>query len=149
MVSKCHQGEQTSPGEQHFWSVMASPRWLKDTWHAITSQGQSLISDNVRLNVLVIMSQSIPSITIPRVNFGESVKSRPPRQKFWSNALPPGNFQRSNHQEPGRFSIFLLLMNNSLSLRFRMNMFSSCNGKAYSKKTTRILNQTDCLQSTY
>ena len=83
-------------------------------------------------------------ISGPRANI--LVKCPAPEQIFWSNALPPGNFQRSNPRGPGRFSIFLLLMNNSLSLRFRMKMLSSCNGKeAYSKKETRVLNQTDCL----
>ena len=60
----------------------------------------------------------------PQANFGEKVKSQPPRQIFWSNALPLGNFQRSNPQRLSRFSIFLLLMNN-LSLRFQRRCFLS------------------------
>ena len=58
----------------------------------------------------------------PQANFGEKVKSQPPGQIFWSNALPLGNFRGSNPQRLGRFSIFLLLMNN-LSLRFQRRCF--------------------------
>ena len=61
----------------------------------------------------------------------------PPGQIFWSNALSLGNFQRSNLQRLGRFSIFLLLMN-SLSLRFRRCFLPAMEKKLIPKKPTRV-----------
>ena len=72
-----------------------------------------------------------------QAKFGERVKSQPPGQIFWSNALPLGNLQRSYPQRPGRFSIFLLLMNN-LSLRFQRRCFLPAVEKKLIPKKTHM-----------
>ena len=118
-------------------------------WKLLTGQPPMLFclfpcsSHLDNLNVPETLKTSPPGN--PQANFGERVKSWPPGQIFLSNALPLGNFQRSNPQRPGRFSIFLLLMNN-LSLRFRRRCFlPAMEKKLIPKNTTHILNQTDCL----
>ena len=103
--------------------------------NSVMSQGPLETVRKIK-TVLYYVSVNSKHYHPPGQILGKGSNLSPLGQIFWSNALPLDNFQRSNPQGPGRFSIFLLLMNNYLSLRFRMKMFSSCNGKeAYSKKT--------------